>query len=153
MIHETLSRWNIINETCDIETCDSETHENETWDTEIWHWHWHTNLWHENLGHLWHLPFGTFPYFKTVRIMHAIQMLWRSIVKVKRYGTPFTKVRAAEVFFIRFYIFHLRWNPRLWNWKMDFSNILIVSILTNIAHNSAVTFDISTFSETQIIEE
>ena len=30
---------------------------------------------------------------------------------------------------------------------MDLSNILIVSILTNIAHNSAVTFDISTFSE------
>ena len=30
---------------------------------------------------------------------------------------------------------------------MDFSNILIVSIPTNIAHNSAVTFDISTFSE------
>ena len=30
---------------------------------------------------------------------------------------------------------------------MDFSNILIVSILTNIARNSAVTFDISTFSE------
>ena len=26
---------------------------------------------------------------------------------------------------------------------MDFSNILIVSILTNIAHNFAVTFDIS----------